>query len=82
MWEDKEEFKLSYPDFNLEDKVEVDEGSIDRSEVGEIQEEGIGDMGIKERATESNELSWQNGGDMASIGRPQRMIKRPSSYLE
>ena len=54
----------------------------DRSEVGEVQEEGIGDMGIKERATESKELSWQNEGDVASIGRPKRMIKRPSKYLE
>ena len=35
-WEDKEELKRPYPDFNLEDKVEVDEGSIDRSEVGEV----------------------------------------------
>ena len=32
-WEDKEELHQSYPDFNLEDKVEVDKGSIDRNEV-------------------------------------------------
>ena len=27
-WEDKDDFKLAFPDFNLEDKVEVDGGSM------------------------------------------------------
>ena len=38
-WEDKEEFKQAYPDYNIEDKVEVDEGSTDRKKNGAVQEE-------------------------------------------
>ena len=32
-WEDTKEFKRAYPDYNLEEKIEVHRGSIDRSQV-------------------------------------------------
>ena len=80
------EFQQGYNNFNLEDKVEVDGGSIDTNGTIEsegnkvIQEEGDQEIADKGRVG-FKEVSWQEEEDVASKSRPKRSIRRPSKIL-
>ena len=41
-----------------------------------------GNQELEEIAIGNQELSWQEEGDVASNGRPKRLTKRPSRYLD
>ena len=49
-WENTAEFQEAYPDFNLEDMVVVDEGSIDGNGAGVIEKVGVMQEENKEAA--------------------------------
>ena len=72
-WEDKVEFQRAYPDFNLEDKVVVDEGGINTSKA---------DKETTEEPRGNESASWQEEEAVASTSRPRRVINKPLRYLE
>ena len=87
LWTFISEFSLSssISDYHLwshSDRNEADEGQEGRLSNRFDEEMATGNQGLEEIATGNQQLSWQEEGDMASNGRPKRLIKRPSTYLD
>ena len=73
-WEDLAYIKSEFPDFNLEDKVSINRGSIDGIQA--TQEEKV-------EGTIVEQLEYADvGASSTASGRPKRIIKVPAKFNE